>query len=551
MRDGNGKHSVVWRKASVGTTHRQLALPILIAALAGCSSSQPELRSAAGLITPPQEFLGAVVADEPRAAYVGREILASGGNAVDAAVATYFAMAVTLPSNASLGGGGLCVVGDPTAKEIKTFEFTARAPAGARGGERPVAIPGNVRGFFALQARYGRLHWSQLIAPAENLARFGTPTSRALAADLRALQGPLLAEPSFRETFAAPEGTRLLADEEPLLQPDLALTLGRIRVEGANGFYRGPWAEAFVRAANRAGGDLVPADLQGYQVTIAPAITLPAGRGANAYFPPAPLVGGVVGAQLWAVLRGRDRYEDANPVERALLLAGASRQALAERGRWAAVPMPTAEADVQAPVASPVIQRLVADGIEPARATGALAPENPAAGLIVALDRRGQAVACGVTLNSLFGTGRLAAGTGVLLAAAPGAGGRGATLITPMIVVDEYAREFFFAAAAAGGLAAPVALGTVAANARLLERPLDEALAAKRLVGVPDGQTFVEEGMAADVLAALRQQGQPVTVVPTLGRVNAINCADSIPDNPETCVAASDPRGLGLATIAE
>ena len=292
-------------------------------------------------------------------------------------------------------------------------------------------------------------------------------------------------------------------------------------------------------------------DLRGYQVVISPALSTPAGRGHSAYFPPAPWTGGVVGAQLWAVLKGRDRFEDANAVERALLLANASRQALAQRERWASLPPPTADADVQGPVADAVIKRLVTDSAEPARAAGPVPVENPSAGLIVTLDRRGQTVACGVTLNGLFGTGRIAAGTGVLLATAPGAGGSGAAMITPVIMFDEYAREFFFAGAAAGGIAAPAALNLVAATTRLLERPLDEAMAVKRLVGAPDDQTFVEDGMAADVLAGLRGQGQAVRVVPSLGRVAAINCVASIPDNPETCVAVTDPRGAGLALVAE
>src|SRR5579871_628379 len=124
-------------------------------------------------------YLGGVVADEPHAALVGREVLVGGGTAGDAAVATYFALSATLPSTAGLGGGGVCVGYDPDRKRMETIEFLPRPTKG--GG---MAVPANVRGMALLHARFGHLPWTQLLAPAEQLARIGTEVSRAFANDL-------------------------------------------------------------------------------------------------------------------------------------------------------------------------------------------------------------------------------------------------------------------------------------------------------------------------------------------------------------------------------
>ncbi|HUZ62632.1 MAG TPA: gamma-glutamyltransferase, partial [Acetobacteraceae bacterium] len=133
-----------------------------------------------------QGFLGGVSADEPRAALVARSVLAEGGNAADAAVALGFALTVTLPSRAGLGGGGACLAYEPQTRgpghgvpEAVLFlpKATASVPASA---DRPAAVPMVPRGLFLLHARYGHLPFDQLIAPAERLARLGTPVSRAL-----------------------------------------------------------------------------------------------------------------------------------------------------------------------------------------------------------------------------------------------------------------------------------------------------------------------------------------------------------------------------------
>jgi gamma-glutamyltranspeptidase/glutathione hydrolase len=175
-------------------------------------------------------------------------------------------------------------------------------------------------------------------------------------------------------------------------------------------------------------------------------------------------------------------------------------------------------------------------------------PENPSAATFIAFDRDGSAAACAVTLNSLFGTGRIAPGTGIVLAAAPGQGGRGATALGPMLIVNESIGDFFFAGAAAGGVAAPSALIAVAARTLLGNESLPTALDAKRVVGTADaGLVLHEEGLAESVQGHLRGLGMRLSSAPNLGRVNAGVCPKSLRNDPRRCAVGSDPRGHGLA----
>ncbi len=181
--------------------------------------------------------------------------------------------------------------------------------------------------------------------------------------------------------------------------------------------------------------------------------------------------------------------------------------------------------------------------------------ENPFATSFVVFDRFGSAVACALTMNNLFGTGRFAKGTGVLLAAYPdGAAGRGPTSLGPMIVVNELVQRMYFAAASSGGVAAPTSLINVAARTMLAEEPLETAMQAKRIhhEGVPD-ITFFENGITDAAQKALLGRGHRLARTPTLGRVNAAHCPDGIPQRATKCSIFADvrPRGYGLAVSAD
>lgn len=202
-----------------------------------------------------EDNFGGVVSDEPRSALVGRDILSAGGNAIDAAVATYFAMSVTYPGAATLGGGGMCVVYKGQGEVVEAIDFRPRLFA---VGNRAVMIPGAVRGMFALHARYGRLKWEALLLPAERLARFGNAVPRAFARQIAGLPDGAFSDPDFRRIFA-PRG-KPAAEGEVLRQEELSATLAGIRLRGPGEFYAGDLARILAKDLGSMAGIDVPVD---------------------------------------------------------------------------------------------------------------------------------------------------------------------------------------------------------------------------------------------------------------------------------------------------
>lgn len=535
-----------------------LATAIFVASvgLAGCKSKPDEsLRGTVGFV---KGFLGGVVADEPRAALVGREILSAGGTAVDAAVATYFALSVTLPSQASLGGGGVCVVYDPDKKEVAALDFLSAVPRAVPAqSDRPSAVPGNPRGFFLLHSRYGKLKWPQLVAPAAGLARFGTQVSRAFATDIAKVAQPLAVEPEARRIFGRPDST-LVREGDLIRQVELAAVLERLRSHGPGDFYVGPFARRLAAAANAAGGSLDLEDLRLYAPVWRDTVKLELRFGVTAHFSPPPAAAGAVAAEMIGLLNVDQRFAKASAPDRAHLFVEAALRAFADRARWlnddgtSTIPIDSLVSEPRLKTIYSTVDfanHVAAERLVPAPVER---PENPAATTIVAADSNGGAAACALTMNNLFGTGRIAPGTGILLAAVPGPSGRGPLSLGPMLVFDKRDSSVMFAAAASGGVAAPTALVTVAGRALLAEETLEEALAAKRIHhgGTPD-IVFHEPGFDEDIVRDLIRRGHRVATTPTLGIVNALSCPGGLRKRPETCSLRPDPRGFGLAATSD
>jgi gamma-glutamyltranspeptidase/glutathione hydrolase len=219
----------------------------------------------------------AVSADESRAAEIGRDILQAGGNATDAAVAMYFAMAVTLPSAASLGASGACIVHDDKTKAAEAFVFPPVAAPGSVAGQ-PFTVPSGVRAITLMHVRHGQMRWEATVAPAERLARLGVPVSRALARDLQA-GGSMLNSRAF---------SGALAEGSTLTQPELAGTLGAIRQRGGADFFQGQLARTI---AEQMGGSLPVETLR----AAVPQASVPAsesyGMRRKVYVAPAPAAG--------------------------------------------------------------------------------------------------------------------------------------------------------------------------------------------------------------------------------------------------------------------
>ncbi len=549
-------------QSKYGTRRRQFVACLFILLLGACERGESLL----SLITPdetkPEEkmefYPGGVVADEPRAALIGRDILTDGGTAVDAAVAVYFALAVTMPSSASLGGGGTCVVWNHWNGAAEAIDFLARAPQKVpAAASRPSAVPGNPRGFFALHNKYGRLRWERVLAPAERLARFGHPVSRALAENLAAVEGALLAEMETRRIFSRADGVGLLKEGEILKQSDLAVILENLRRLGVNNFYTGKAAAKLVDAYNRAGGSLNLEDLRNYAPRWRETLRVPFDF-LTLHFAPPPAAAGAVEAEALAMLTQGERYLKASPEEQPHLFTEAILRAFADRGQWlrqdggstiAASELPSQERIERLMASYRPERHIPAGSLDPAPVKR---PENPAAISFVTLDGSGSAVACALTMNNQFGTGRIAPGTGILPAALPGQEGRGPISLGPVIVVDHEYNDFYFAAAASGGVTAPSAITSVLTEAILKKQPLSQALTAKRLHhgGFPD-LVYYEQGYNETALQALIKRGHRIAATAELGRVNAAACVSGLPFQPGTCTLKADPRGFGLAITAE
>jgi gamma-glutamyltranspeptidase/glutathione hydrolase len=457
---------------------------LLAAALPGCgglSSIAGDTGPQAGEPGYVRGFLGLVAAEEPRAALLARDALSAGGTAVDAAVAAGFGLSVTLPSRAGLGGGGACLVFSPRRGETEAVLFLpgsrSAVPAGA---DRPAAVPMLARGLFALHTRGGRRPFEELIVPAEQLARLGTETSRALAEDLAAVAGPLMADPQARAVFAGPGGTPL-APGERLLQPDLGVTLAQLRVSGVGDLYQGALARRLEEASVPAGGALTVAELRASVPTVVPPVALRAGND-TVQFLPLPADGGLAAAASFRALQ-----------------TSADAEAAAARGLSVARSWRDAGGEPAA----------LLESSPPPSAWGPL----PASTALTVVDREGGAVACAFTMNNLFGTGRIAPGTGVLLGAAPGVGAVQPPLLSAAIVTNPNLRAFRLAVAGSGQLAAPMAVAG----------PLARALS----------------GTAPE--AAIRAAS------PEPGRTQLISCPRYLPGSEAQCAVATDPRGAGAA----
>lgn len=374
-------------------------------------------------------FVGAAVADEPYAAMAARNVLEAGGTAVDAATAAYFTLAVTMPHAAGLGGGGICLVHDPQARTVTSYDFLPRR---ARGGG-PVGIPGNVRGFALMQATHGRLPWSQLVAPAEVMAATGHEVSRAFARELAPLAGALASRPPLAALYLRADGTPL-REGDRLVQPGLAASLGKVRANGPSGIYSGEVARAIVEGAEAIGGTITAAELRAYRPASRPAQQIAQGNNMVA-LPAAPLGAGRLLGALWpraaAGTSGRD-------------LVAAVRAELARAG--AEEPLP--------------------------RFFGSTGFTVATAG--------GDAVACAVTMNGPFGAGQLVPGTGITLPRAPDAPGYGLApaFLAPVLIANPNNGRFFFSGAAAGGPEAPAAAVDVAARTIVRGESLADAMVA-------------------------------------------------------------------------
>jgi gamma-glutamyltranspeptidase/glutathione hydrolase len=355
--------------------------------------------------------------------------------------------------------------------------FTPLAPAtpGANA-DRPAAVPMMARGLFLLQARYGNQSFEAMVSAAEQMARTGVPVSRALAADLALVSGPLLADPNARAVFS--NNGIPLTEGQLLRQPDLASTLSQIRTIGVGDMYQGALAHRIAQVSGDIGGPIQFSDLRAALPKLARPLIRDFHNDKVAFLPP-PADGGLAANAAFDVLAN-------NPND----VPGAMARALA------------------------VVARYRAGGITPeaaleARDLSAAGPVMfPASTSFVTMDRFGEAVACALTLDNLFGTGRIMPGLGFLAAASPAA--VPPPLLSAGLVWNDNIKAFRAAATGSGQAGAPLAVAVALINTLKTNRPM------------------------------------PVPV-PEPGRANVIACGRYLPGEDSECGWANDPREFGLA----
>jgi gamma-glutamyltranspeptidase/glutathione hydrolase len=264
---------------------------------------------------------GMVVAQEKIAAQAGADVLRRGGNAVDAAVATGFAMAVTYPRAGNIGGGGFMIIHSAEHREDVAIDYRETAPAAttrdiflgsdgkpdiakSRDSALGIGVPGTVAGLTLALEKYGsgKFTLAELLKPAIDLARDGFVIADDLADTLASGQRRMARWPSAPQTFSGADG-KPLHDGDRLVQTDLAATLTAISTQGPRGFYEGPVAEKLAKAVVDAGGIMTPQDLRSYQAIVRTPVR-GSYRGFDIVSMPPPSSGGVVLLETLNILEG-------------------------------------------------------------------------------------------------------------------------------------------------------------------------------------------------------------------------------------------------------
>lgn len=544
-----------------GSTARlrpRLTLALLTAVLL------PAAPAVAAYREPLQGPAGAVAADHELASRAGAEVLAHGGNAVDAAVATALALGVVQPSGSGLGGGGF-LVSRKADGTVQVLDFREVAPKRARPdmfvdpttklvvpekskvGGLAVGVPGEAAGFALALRELGTLSPAQVVAPALRLAREGFPVGRHLARTAGLAVPKLRPEDPLRLVLA-PGGTALKAGDL-WRRPELGQTLETLAKQGFAAFYRtdpGSIGGEIVRAVEASGGVLTAEDLRTYQPVKRTALE-GRYRGWRLYTAPPP-AGGMTALEALNILEARPPLREGPGASSTLHeIIEAFKHAFADRVRFHGDPafdkVPLDELLSPAYAAARAAQ-LQPEGVLPADQYGrpkagppAQAPRDHGTTHICVIDKNGNAAALTTTVNLSFGARLVGGKTGVLLnnqmddfAAAPNrpnafgltgsgvnavaAGKRPASSMTPLIAVAPDGTVL-----CVGGSGGPtIVTGTVQAAINVIDfhMTIEAAIAAPRIHAqyIPE-TVFVEPDLPADVQAALRRRGHKLLVTPT------------------------------------
>jgi gamma-glutamyltranspeptidase/glutathione hydrolase len=531
---------------------------------------------------------GMVASRSALASDAGAQIMRAGGNAIDAAVATGFALAVTYPDAGNLGGGGFMAIRLADGRVV-TNDHRERAPAAAHrdmyldasgkvvpglstNSHLAAGVPGTVDGLLDVLSRYGTMSRQQVLEPAIRFAKDGYVLNYDLARQLQDTAEQFRKYPGSTQSFLKKDGSPY-REGERLRQPDLAQTLQLIAAKGRDGFYAGKTAELIVAEMQRGGGLISASDLHDYHSVWRDPIE-GTYRGYRIYSMPPPSSGGVLLVQMLNMLEPYDLktlgYGSAATIQ---LMVEAERRAYADRAEYLGDPdfyeVPVAQLTAK----TYARQRFadfdpehagVSENIHPG-----LAPESPQTTHISIMDGAGNAVAYTTTLNLSFGNKIVVQGAGFLLnnemddfsvrentpnsygligraANAIEPGKRMLSSMTPTIVVDSSGRALL-ATGSPGGASIITTVLQVVVN--VLDHGMDvaDAVAEPRFhhQWLPDRVVFEPYGVSPDTLQILQREGYKF--VPLPAQYGGLGSANSVMRVGDDLQGISDPRVEGGA----
>jgi gamma-glutamyltranspeptidase/glutathione hydrolase len=556
---------------------RATAAPAAEIALVAAPSTEIEPASPSlDEVEPPAQPRGhrfAVASENGSASAVAMAVLRRGGHAADAAVAAMLAAGVAQPVSSGLGGGGFALVWDAAAKRASVLDFREVAPLGLRANEHLgrdptpakqgifVGVPGEAAGLAELHRRWGKLGFSEVVRPAEELAERGFEVtahlSRALGWNLKWLSRTPQLAPLLRDGAAAPPGTT--ARNAPL-----AATLRRLASEGAGIFYDGSLAEDIVQTARSAGSRIVGADLARYRVIERAPLTT-AWEGHDVVTMPPPSAGGVM---LLEALRMHSKGElaalGAGTGAYYHVLAETFRGAVADRVRYLGDPA-FVKMDVDALTAPDRMRarRATIDVDKTTRAEKFPLREEGTSHLVV-VDGEGNIVSLTSTINGMFGAKLVTKGGfplnnelsdftpapiakrfGVLRDPnAPRGGARPVSSMTPTLILRDGAPVL--ALGGSGGPRIATAATQVVLGCLAFGLGPAEAVAAPRVETPAAGGLLVDPNLASDIVHDLERRGEVVIQKPSFSAVQAVAITTGATRQLE---AVADARKGGVALV--
>jgi gamma-glutamyltranspeptidase/glutathione hydrolase len=563
------------------------ALSLAFAPVAQAQSQRRQLLEYPSIHHPVVGERGMVVTQNAIATEVGTEILRKGGNAVDAAVAVGFALAVTLPRAGNIGGDGFMLVHMAGPGETIVIDFRSVAPAAARlemfvdkkGEESPLAsrgyrasaVPGTVAGLELAHRRYGKLPWKDVVTPARRLAAEGIVLTPDEAFVFSWARERMTESVAGQRTFYKPGG-ELYRAGEVLKQPDLAWSLGQIADNGADAFYRGEIARRFAADMKAHRGLITLEDLAAYRPVVREPL-VGTYRGYTVATTPPASSGGATLLQMLNTLESFDlkALGGAGSSGALHVMAEAMKLAYADRYRhlgdtdFVKVPL---KGFISKAYGAQQASRIDVNRAKPAKALGAGDPwkfESPSTTHYSIADAAGNAVSTTYTLGADFGSGVMVEGTGFVLnnqmnnysheqaveaarksgAMPPNAMAPGKRMLSTMMptLVFKDGKPWLVTGTPGGSTIIDTVLQVIV-NVIDFDLNVAEATHQPRIFQAATDTLEVEPNFNPDTVAALRAKGHPVKAAETMGS------AQSIMIDKGLFLGAADPRRPGALAVA-